>query len=165
MNNSGLLLSTAAFGDLTPSAQQEVLSVMGLVGVGPSSAAAQAIKAAPRTIDEGGPAELTLAFVRRLTDKLSEKTLIALKVIAQSDTPQFHMKDIIDATSGAVGYMDMRGVWSALTRRTRSILNDSNADLIWWDGEGIHDASGNYVDHVGKVAPLTHESLKVHFGL
>lgn len=165
MTNSGFLLSTAAFGGLTPSAQQEVLLAMGLSGIGPSSAASPASKAAPRNIDEDGPAELTLAFVRKLTDKLSDKTLNALKVIAQSDTPQFHMKDVIDATSGADDYMGMRGVWSALTRRTRNILNDSDADLIWWVGEQINDADGNYVDHVGEVAALTHESLKTHFGI
>jgi len=75
------------------------------------------------------------------------------------------MKDVIDATSGADDYMGMRGVWSALTRRTRNILNDSDADLIWWVGEQIIDADGNYVDHVGEVAALTHESLKTHFGI
>ena len=138
---------------------------MGLIGIDRSNSASPSTKTAPRTIDEDGPAELTIAFVRKLTDKLSEKTLNALKVIAQSDTPQFHMKDVIDATNGADDYMGMRGVWSALTRRTRNILNDSDADLIWWVGEPINDADGNYVDHVGEVAALTHESLKTHFGI
>lgn len=165
MTNSGFLLSTTAFGDLTPSAQQEVLSVMGLNGLGQGSSGMPSASAAPRAADDDGPAELTLAFVRKLTDKLSEKTLNALKVIAQSDTPQFHMKDVIDATSGADDYMGMRGVWSALTRRTRNILDDSDADLIWWVGEQINDAGGNYVDHLGEVAALTHESLKTHFGI
>lgn len=165
MTNSGFLLSTAAFSGLTPSAQQEVLSVMGLDGLGQGGSAVHSASAIPRAADVDGPAELTLAFVRKLTDKLSEKTLNALKVIAQSDTPQFHMKDVIDATSGADDYMGMRGVWSALTRRTRNILDDSDADLIWWVGEQINDADGNYVDHLGEVAALTHESLKTHFGI
>ena len=165
MTNSGFLLSTTAFGGLSPSAQGEILAALGLSGLSLSDTTSPAAKAVARKIDEDGPAELTLAFVRKLTDKLSEKTLTALKVIAQSDTPQFHMKSVIDATSGADDYMDMRGVWSALTRRTRNILNDSNADLIWWIGEQINDADGNYVDHVGEVAALTHESLKTHFGL
>jgi len=165
MTNSGFFLSMTAFGSLTPSAQQEVLSAMGLNGLGHNIAVFPSTVAAPRALDDDGPAELTLAFVRKLTDKLSDKTLNALKVIAHSDTPQFHMKDVIDATSGANDYMGMRGVWSALTRRTRKILNDSDADLIWWVGEQINDADGNYVDHLGEVAALTHESLKTHFGI
>jgi hypothetical protein len=165
MTNSGFLLSTAAFGGLTPSAQQEVLLAMGLSGIGPSSAVSPTSKAASRTIDEDGPPELTLALVRKLTDKLSEKTLTALRVIAQSDTPQFHLKDVIDATSGASTYMDVRGIWSALTRRARKILNDSDADPIWWDGQKFHDAQGNYVDQILRVSTLTHTSLKTHFGI
>ena len=38
MISSGFLLSTAAFGGLTRSAQQEVLSAMGLGGIGPAIA-------------------------------------------------------------------------------------------------------------------------------
>jgi len=164
MTNCGLLLSTAAFDSLTLSAQSEVLSAMGLGGVGQGGDAVASSKPAPQTVDEDGPPELTLAFVRKLTDKLSDKTLTALKVIAQSDTPQFHMKDVIDATSGASSYMDLRGVWSALTRRTRKILSDSDADLIWWDGQTFRDEEENYVDQIGRVSTLTHTSLKTHFG-
>lgn len=163
MTNSGFLLSMTAFGGLTPSAQQEVLLAMGLSDNGPSSAASPASKAAPRTTDEDGPPELTLALVRKLTHKLSEKTLTALRVIAQSDSPQFHLKDVIAATDGANDYMDMRGVWSALTRRTRNILNDRDADLIWWDGQTFRDKDDNYVDQILRVSERTHESLKSHF--
>lgn len=165
MTNSGFLLSTAVFGGLTPSAQQEVLSAMGLSGITQSNSASPPAPSGVHAIDEDGPPELSLAFVRKLTDKLSEKTLTALKVIAQSDTPQFHMEDVINATNGASNYMHLRGVWSALTRRTRKILNDSDADLIWWDGKTFRDAQENYVDQIGRVSALTHTSLKTHFGI
>lgn len=165
MTNSGFLLSTSAFSSLTPAAQQEVLAVMGLSGTAQNNAPAPPTKGTPPNIAEDGPPELTLVFVRKLTDKLSDKTLTALKVIARSDTPQFHMKDVIDATSGASNYMDLRGVWSALTRRTRKILNDRDADLIWWDGQTFRDDQEKYVDQIGRVSALTHTSLKTHFGL
>ncbi|RVT93149.1 hypothetical protein [Sphingomonas crocodyli] len=110
------------------------------------------------------PAELTLALVRKLADRLSEKTLIALRIIAQSETRQFHLKDVVAATPGAKDYMDLRGVWSALTRRTRNILGDSKAELIWWVGDHIYEGD-DYVDHIGEVAPLTHNSLRTFFNL
>ncbi|GEM_PF-1423206 len=166
---NGLLLSAAAFRSLSASAQQEVLACIGLSGVEPVDTLGvgtnNAIPANASVGDDGeGPVELTVAMVRKLTDKLSEKTLTALKIIARSDGPQFHMKDVIAGTAGAKDYMDMRGVWSALTRRTRNIMDDGEVDLIWWTGDAILDGDGNYVDHIGTVAPLTHQSLRSHFG-
>ena len=166
MTNSGVLLSSAAFRSLSPMAQNEVLASIGFTDVGVAVSQEQPVtsaSASPRG-DEEGPVEFTVALVRKLTHGLSEKTTTALKVIAQSDGPEFHMKDIIDRTDGADNYMDMRGVWSALTRRTRKIMDDDGVDLIWWIGESIHDKNGDYVDHIGKVSPMTYNSLRTHFG-
>jgi len=166
---NGILLSTTAFHALSATAQQEVLSVIGITDLLGPIASPRNDDAVPAPIPSGdgedGPVELTLAMVRKLTDKLSDKTLAALKAIARSATPQFHMKDVISSTPGAKNYMDMRGVWSALTRRTRNIMNDADVDLIWWVGDTINDANGDYVDHLGSVAPLTHQSLRTYFGL
>jgi hypothetical protein len=167
---NGILLSSTAFNSLSVSAQQEVLASIGLGGieigsVDATDASAAPSPASPPVSDGGeGPVELTVAMVRKLADKLGDKTLTALKVIARSDSPQFHMKDVIDATEGAKNYMDVRGVWSALTRRTRNIMNDSTVDLIWWIGDSILDDDDNYVDHLGAVSPLTYHSLRTHFG-
>ncbi|HEY1604491.1 MAG TPA: hypothetical protein VGF77_02725 [Allosphingosinicella sp.] len=168
MTTSGLLLSTAAFKSLSPNAQNEVLASIGLAEVelsGRPALPATTAAAAQPIEGNDGPVELTVAMVRRLAANLSDKTLNALRVIAQNDGPQFHMKDVIEATSGAETYMDMRGVWSALTRRTRNIMDDGAADLIWWIGESILDEDGNYVDHIGLVSPMTYSSLRAHFGL
>ncbi len=115
------------------------------------------------TTTNDGPVELTPLLIRKLTKKLSKNTLLALRAIAQSPTEEFHMKDIIGAIDGVEDYMGLRGVWSGLTRRTRNILQDSNADIIWWGEEEIYDENENYVDHLGKVSKLTWKSLKAHF--
>ena len=162
---NGILLSTTAFRTLSLAAQQEVLLAMGMSDLPPQPAIARSDSSHTASEGEEGPVELTVAMVRKLTDKLSDKTLSALKAIARSNAPQFHMKDVIAATPGASNYMDMRGVWSALTRRTRNIMDDSDADLSWWIGDAINDAKGNYADHLGSVAPLTHQSLRTYFGL
>jgi|UPI0003254002 hypothetical protein len=161
---NGLFLSTSAFCALSLPAQQEVLQVIGLALPIGSETVVAGLDASLANEDGEGPVELTVAMVRKLTDKLSDKTLNALKIIARSDTPQFHMKDVIEGTDGATTYMDMRGVWSALTRRTRNIMDDGTVDLIWWLGDEITDEAGTYVDHIGAISPLTHQSLRTHFG-
>ncbi len=163
----GILLSTTAFKSLSAAAQQEVLSSIGLGNLKTAATAHAATSApAPSPASDGGdgPVELTVALVRKLTDKLGDKTLNALKIIARGDSPQFHMKDAIAGTAGAKNYMDMRGVWAALTRRTRNIMNDGQVDLIWWIGNPILDDDGNYIDHLGAISPLTYQSLRSHFG-
>lgn len=112
------------------------------------------------------PAELPLSLVKRLAaEPIHNKTLTALRVIAASDTPEFRMKDVIDAIAGARTYLDVRGIWAGLTRRTRSILKEK-ADLICWRRSGIYDEkSGEYVDHIGRVSSLTHASLRRYFAV
>lgn len=167
MTSSGLLLSTSAFQSLSASAQREVLKSIGLeVGSISTLAPAKSVDGGHNAVSRptDGPVELTLAMVRKLTENLSDKTLTALKIIASSGSPQFHMRDVIEGTAGASNYMDVRAVWSALTRRTRKITDDLDADLIWWVGDEIYDDDDAYVDHVGAIAPLTYQSLRTHFG-
>lgn len=165
MSTSGLFISIAAFSSLSSTAQKEVFSAIGLSTISEGNGLTLELNSMPQSTSEDIPAELTLGLVRKLTEKLSEKTLVALKIIAQSNTPKFRMNDVIDATEGASSYLDMRGVWSALTRRTRKILDDSDADLIWWDEQLSTDKSENKFDWIGEVAPLTHKSLKTYFGI
>jgi hypothetical protein len=162
---NAILLSTASYFLMDDHAQKEVLRVTGLSGIEAGAPVGDVIPPANLATDDDGegPVELTVAMVRKLTDKLSDKTVNVLKIIARNDSPQFHMKDVIAGTPGAEGYMDMRGIWSALTRRTRNITDDSAADLIWWTGGWILDGDGNQVDHVGEIAPLTYRSLRSHF--
>lgn len=159
---NGIFLSTAAFQGLSTGAKQEVLACIG-VGTAPKSPRHDPARGVTyRAADEDGPVELTVALVRKLTDKLSPKTLNTLKLIAANEGPEFRLNGIVAATDGAQNYLDLRGVWSALTRRTRNIT-DENADLIWWDA--VPDDAGGPIDHVGRIAPLTHNSLRTHFGL
>jgi len=155
-----LLLSTAAVAGFSVATRTEILSHFGLM---PAAGSDRARAAAPAPVPaDDGPPDLTVAMVRKLTK--NPRTLSALRVIAASDGPDFHMKDVIAAVAGAQDYMDLRGIWSAITRRTRAILGDSEALLIWWNDEGIYRGE-KYVDHIGRVSPITHQSLKAYFGL
>ncbi len=161
MNGTGIYLSMDSYFELSQSAQAEIQAQMGLKN--PPSSTIETGGLLPST--EEGPVELTVALVRRLTEKLGGKTSTALRVIAQSDAGEFRMSQVIGAIEDAENYMDVRAVWGALTRRTRKILDDRDADLIWWEGDGVYNNAEDYVDHVGRVSPLTHRSLRTHFGI
>jgi hypothetical protein len=159
----GLLLSTTTLASFSEPTREEILAHYGIA----ASSAPQPVQspvAAPSSADDTPP-DLTVAMVRKLTKNVSDKTIAALRVIGKSDTPEFHMKDVIAAVDGAKTYMDLRGVWSAITRRSRAILDDPQATLIWWDDKGIYDDHENYIDHLARVSPITHQSLKTHFNL
>lgn len=168
----GLFLSNATLAGLTQRTQREILEHFGVVISAMTQSPVTTGSASPQPAhppanipvqDGSGPPDFTVAMVRRLTKGISKKTLAALRVIAKSDTPEFHMKDVIDAIDDAETYMDLRGVWSAITRRSRAILDDFEARLIWWEDEGIYDDDENYLDHIARVSPMTHQSLKAHF--
>ena len=161
MNEAGIFLSTSFLAKLSAPTRAEILKQMGLE----SSAKVASENLSHETFDgpTDGPAELTVALVRRLTDGLGAKTMGALRVIAKSDSPEFRLSDVVAATEGAESYRDLRAVWGALTRRTHKILDDAQADLVWWNTQEEFDDDEAYVDHVGRVARLTHQSLRVHF--
>jgi hypothetical protein len=117
-------------------------------------------------VDDPGyePVELTQFLVGRLAaHPIHPKTVQVLRFIASCDQPEFYLEEAVDAVRGAKSYLDLRGVWAGLTRRTRNILDDPEVILIQW--RESYDERGNYVDYLGKVAPMTHASLRKHFRL
>lgn len=162
MTDAAIVLPLKTYFGLPSDVQDQIRAALGLSALGQGDRPASS-PAAHEDV-EGEPVELTSALVRKLCDRLSDKTKAALKVIASSDTPEFHMKDVIAAIDDAETYLDIKAVWSALTRRTRRICDDSDAQLVVWAGEAIYDGD-DYVDHVGYVSDLTHKSLRAHFGL
>jgi hypothetical protein len=105
----------------------------------------------PAPEEVGGPAELSVAQARTFLDRVSDKVRTAVRVMAEGDTPSFAMANIMAALDidepGA-----LRGVWSGITKRVRTVLGDPDAYLIWWDEQ----PSG----WVGRVSPTTHRALR-----
>lgn len=159
--SDALLLSTTTLAGFSEATRLEILEHFS-ISISDVSTDEDAL-AALAPDDADGPPDLTTGLVRKLTKGVSDKTLSALRAIAKSPTPEFHQKDVLAAV-GASGYMEARGVWSAITRRLRSIVGDPDAYLVWWEDEGIYDGE-DYIDHIGRVSPMTHQSLKAHFGV
>jgi len=151
----------------TPATRDELLAYAGISAGGAANPAGDTPPLPPvLSSGEDGPPDLTVAMARKLiAEPISPKSTAALKVIAESATPEFHMKDAIAAAPETENYLDLRGAWAGITRRTRKILNDPGADLVWWEGDPIYDDEEKYVDHVGRVSALTHQSLRAAFGI
>ncbi|MFL6856656.1 MAG: hypothetical protein ACJ8EB_01975 [Allosphingosinicella sp.] len=108
--------------------------------------------------------EITYYFAGKLVAQpISAKTLRILRFIAENDTPEFYLDAAVKAVPHAKSYMDLKGAWAGLTRRTRKLLGDPEALLIHWSE--AYDAEGNWVDWVGAVSKMTHASLRKQFGL
>jgi hypothetical protein len=167
MTGPALFIPFADFPGFTEKTRNELFAYAGL----PTAVSAPPVASSPEPAPvsspiEEGPPELTVAMARKLiAAPINPKTASVLRVIAESPTPEFHMKDAIAAAPDTEIHSDLRGAWSGITRRSRKILGDPSADLIWWEGEQIYDGNENYVDHIGRVSPLTHQSLRAALGI
>lgn len=143
----GLWLSQAVFRSLPEHIQQELLKHLhGL----PGSSSGDPIT--PPEGDEGGPADLSVAQVKRLLDGCSEKTKQVLQAIASGPGPEFHLSDIAQEMNTEVS--GLAGAWGGITRRVRTVLGDRGADFVWWD----ETEDGR--DYTGRISPMTYRSLR-----
>lgn len=147
MNEAYISIPMTLFGELPESVQKTIL------GSGENTA--------PVSDDDvEGPVELTVAQVRKLLSAFKEKTTLILKEVAKSPTPEFKLKDLIAAVPDAENNGHLRGVFSAITRRTRFVCDDSDVDFFWWKEDHVYDDDGELVDLTGYVSALTHSSLQ-----
>lgn len=112
--------------------------------------------------DEGDDedfAELSPRQARDFYQGCGEKTRKAVEAIARSSSHRFQVADVAKAVGVPAG--DLRGVWGGLTRRTQTVLDDTDAYLIHWhDGTQKYADDGSYIDQVGEVTEMTHQSLR-----
>jgi hypothetical protein len=156
--DSGLWISGQMFRSLPLTLQEALIERLR----GQQSPAGAAPTVAQQTNQEDEPADLSPAQARRLIEGTGERTRAALRVIAESNG-RFMMSHIRDAL-GDPNYDKLRAVWAALTRRTRTVLGDPEAELIRWVGYGVYQGD-EYIDHEGYVSPTTYRSLRSCFSL
>ena len=161
-SNAAVLVPVETVMGYSQSTRDEVLASLGLIA-SVRAAPKTPNSAAPETTDEGPP-DFTVPMARKLiAEKISPKTLAVLRTIAESPTPTFHLKDVV-TTTGVDGPSELSGAWAGITRRSRNILDDGAVDPIWWDSEPEYK-NEMYFDQVGRVSALTHQSLRVAFGI
>ena len=163
MNEPAVLIPRSALVAFSASTQAEILEFMGLAPINaPSAVLVSALAPVVPVPNEDGPPDFTVAMARKLiAEPISPKTTAVLRAIAESASPEFHVADCINAVPDADKSSDLRGAWSGITRRARNILADTDADFVWWDGDPVYDHDGNYIDQVGRISQLTHQSLRI----
>ena len=108
--------------------------------------------------------ELSPGQAREFYAGCNEKTRKAVEVIARSGDRFFQLAAVAKAIG--VTAPELRGVWSGLTRRARTLTGDASAYLIDWSkGEAIVDSEGKYIDQRGEVTELTYRSFRKALGV
>ncbi|CND92256.1 MULTISPECIES: hypothetical protein [Enterobacterales] len=140
---SGIFLSREDLMLLSDSAKEEVLAL----------ATGESISGVYEELEDG-PTDLSSLQAERLVRGLSDKSRSVLKAILESEDGEqgFWCKSVAEELGFDVS--ELSGVWSGLTRRTRTVSDDSDAYLIGWALDESRD------DYYGTLHPTTYRNCK-----
>lgn len=104
--------------------------------------------------------KLTNGQAREFLRRCSEDVRSALKAMVDGPDNSFRMSEVAHATGKSIE--ELRYVWMAITRRTRTVTGDPETFPIYWSGEKVFDGD-EYVDEVGWLSRKTYESFRKAF--
>ena len=139
---SGIFLSREDLDRLSASAKEEVFALLA------GSISNMYVET------EDGPTDLSSLQTEKLVKGLSDKSRSVLKLIIQSNDGErgFWCQNIADKLE--IEVEELSGVWSGLTRRTRTVSGDSEAYLISWAWDE------DQYDYYGTLHPTTYKNCK-----
>ena len=149
---NAILLSLSALSGFSPATQSEVMDYIKSqlsIEEGAPSAGME---------EEDEPADLSVAQVKKFVERCSDKTRTALRVIAEADASGFTLPMVAKVLGVDLDVADLRGVWGGITKRVRTVLDDPEANLIWW----VQDDQNQWIGH---VSAMTHRSMRKAFAL
>lgn len=131
MREFSITIPVSAYKAFDPSVQQAIMSyVVAQFGV-PLAAPVVAPIAEGR--DEKGLAKLDVPEAKLFLNRCSEKTTSILQEIVNRDG-DFLASAIAQLVGTSIG--ELRGAWSGLTKRVRTITKDPEASLLNWFKQG-----------------------------
>ena len=107
--------------------------------------------------------DLSPAQFKKLLDGCKERTKAALRVMVEGPTPAFRVADVAKAV-GCAAY-ELPGVWSGITKRTRTVTGDRKSYLWAWDDDATDDENERYSDQGGSISETTYRSGRRAFSL
>lgn len=145
MTSDALVVSISTFKTLSRECQNELLNAL---------QATYNAQPATETSEEefGEPTQFSINEMRKFLDGISDKTRAFLKALSTLPS-QFKVADLLDKLD--VEYSEIRGILAGLTKRSRTISGDPEADFfasVVWDDD-IRKC-------VSRIHPTTHASLR-----
>jgi hypothetical protein len=131
MNELSISIPVSAYKEFEPSVQQAIMAyVINQLGGEINDITHPATAAGG---NQKGLAKLDVAEAKQFLNKCSEKTTSILREIVNRDG-DFVASAIAEHVGSTVG--ELRGAWSGLTKRARTITKDPKASLLNWFKEG-----------------------------
>ena len=140
-----ITLSAGTVALLSDTCKAEIAAHLGFAYAGP------ALPIAVGSSDGDEYAELGIQAARAFLQGCSARTREVLAAIVQSGD-SFSLRQLEIDTRAEEG--SLRGVWTGLTKRTRTITGDDEAYLIQWS-EQAEDG-----DYTGRLTPVTLNAFK-----
>lgn len=110
----------------------------------------------PATTADTLEGELTRKQVNNFLNGLSDKSKTVLKGIVQNfENNNIHYGELVKKLD--MGDVNLTGVWSGITKRSRNIANDPHFDLIDWY---TYDKDGSAI---GMMHPITYSHIAAYF--
>jgi hypothetical protein len=137
MSEFSITIPVSAYKTFDPFVQQALMAyVVSQLG---GEASIGTIGSAVESRNEKGLAKLDVAEAKLFLNKCSEKTTLILHEIVTRDG-DFMASAIATLVGSTTG--ELRGAWSGLTKRVRTITKDSEAHLLNWFKQGEDDWRG-----------------------
>lgn len=137
MTEFSITIPASAYKAFEPNVQQALMAyVTSQLGVSIGSDAASPVSEGR---DEKGLAKLDVPEAKVFLNKCSEKTTLILQEIVNRDG-DFMASAIAGIVGTSIG--ELRGAWSGLTKRVRTVTKDPEASLLNWFKQGDEDWHG-----------------------
>lgn len=149
--SNGIFLTMATFAGLTQRSQDEILGALGL-GLQLDESE---LLADDSVGDDEQPYDISAQQMARLVEGCSDKTRSVLRAIAEHGR-HFRWREIADHLAVEAG--SLRSAWGGITKRTRTVVGDKNADFVWW-------TPLDQGDFAGEISQVTFNSLRKVFAV
>jgi hypothetical protein len=137
MSEFSITIPASAYKAFEPDVQQALMAyVASQLGVSIGSTAASPVAEGR---DEKGLARLDVPEAKVFLNKCSEKTTLILQEIVNRNG-DFMASAIAGIVGTSIG--ELRGAWSGLTKRVRTVTKDPEASLLNWFKQGDEDWHG-----------------------
>lgn len=107
--------------------------------------------------------EFSSGQARAFLSGCGPKIKAALMAMVEGEDRFFQLRNVASAVDARAD--GLIGIWSGITRRTRTITGQPESYMISWTGEQEYNEDGEYVDERGELTQMTYESFRKAFSL